>query len=82
MNLSGEMATILVTDDGKQVLERYGVILPDNHLLLAFIQESEDLGLWLRFAIEDQIHFFLLMWRHIQGIDLASGLGKSMGFKG
>jgi hypothetical protein len=76
------MATVLVTEDGRVVLERFGVTLPDNNLLLAFIQESEDLGLWLRLSREDQIHFFLLMWHHVQDIDLASGLGKSMGFKG
>jgi len=51
-------------------------------LLSVSIEESEDLGLWIRLQREDQIHLFLLRWEYILGIDLPSGLGKIVGLKG
>ena len=46
------------------------------------IEESEDLGLWIRLQREDQMHLFLLRWEYILGIDLPTGLGKVVGLKG
>ncbi len=82
MKLAGQAVTVLVTDEGEQILKIAGVSLPDSNSLFISIEESEDLGLWVRLQREDQMHLFLLRWEYILGIDLPSGLGKVVGLKG
>ena len=59
-----------------------GTKLKEQSPLSAFVQESEDLGLWIRVPREDQIHSFLLFWHYVLAIDVADGLGKIAGLKG
>jgi hypothetical protein len=82
VRLAGSTATILLSEDGREVLELAGIHLADQMALIAWIEESEDLGLWIRIARQDQPHLFLLRWEYILGIDLPSGLGKIVGLKG
>ena len=82
MRLAGQAIAVILTEEGKQVLSLASVGLPESNMLLVSVEESEDLGLWLRFSREDRIHFFLLRWEYILGVDLPSGLGKVMGLKG
>jgi hypothetical protein len=82
VRLAGQEVTVYLTDDGKAVLELASVKLPDSNLFSVLIEESEDLGLWLRLPRKDQIHLFLLRWEYILGIDLPSGLAKVVGLKG
>ena len=71
MRLAGRAATVLTTEDGEQVLK-----------FLASIEDSDDLGLWLRIEGEDYLRLLLLRWEYVLGIDLPSGLGKIVGLKG
>jgi hypothetical protein len=82
VRLSGQPAAILVSPDGEDVLRLAGVNLNDEGPFSVVIEESEDLGLWIRLHRKDQMHLFLLRWEYILGIDLPSGLGKVVGLKG
>ena len=82
MRLAGQSAVVLIADGGRDVLELAGVNPPETSLFPVSIEESEDLGLWIRLQREDQVHLFLLRWEYILGIDLPSGLGKIVGLKG
>jgi len=82
MKLAGQTAAVILTEDGKAVFELVSVHLPDTHLITVSIEESEDLGLWVRLPREDQMHLFLLRWEYILGIDLPGGLGRVSGLKG
>ncbi len=59
MRLAGQDATVILTEDGKAVLGLASVNLPDSNFLLVSIEESEDLGLWVRLPREDQMQLFL-----------------------
>ncbi len=82
MKLAGQRAAVILTEDGQAVLALASVELPDAPLFIVLIEESEDLGLWVRLPREDQMHLFLLRWEYILGIDLPSGLAKVVGLKG
>jgi hypothetical protein len=82
VKLAGQTAAILLTEDGRQILELAGVNLSQSAMLSASVEESEDLGLWIRLQREDQMHLFLLRWEYILGVDVPSGLGKVIGLKG
>lgn len=81
MRLSGQTVTLILTDEGKQVLILASVNLPQASLVTVTIEESEDMGLWIRVPREDQVHFFLIRWEYIVGIDIQSGMGRSLGLR-
>ena len=82
MRLAGQTVAVILTEEGKQVLSLAAADLPDNDLVLVSVEESEDLGLWIRLTRQDQMHFFLLRWEYILGIDLPTGIGKVVGLRG
>jgi hypothetical protein len=45
MKLAGQTAAVMLTEDGKAVLELASVYLHDAHMITVSIEESEDLGL-------------------------------------
>jgi len=82
MRLAGQEAAVILTEDGKAVLEMAAVNLPDSPLISLSIEESEDLGLWVRLPRQDGMHLFLLRWEYILGVDLPGGVAKVVGLKG
>jgi len=73
------MAGVILNDEGRQILALAAVNVPDNDRMLVSIEESEDLGLWIRVSREDQLTFFLLRWEYILGVELLSGRGRVVG---
>lgn len=82
MKLAGRMASILLADGGKQILELASIHAESGQVVSVSIEESEDLGLWIRVEREERDHLFLLRWEYILGIDVPLGLGKVVGWKG
>ena len=81
MRIAGQSAGVILTDEGKQILALAAVRLPENDRLLVSIEDSEDLGLWIRVSREDQLTFFLLRWEYILGVELLSGRARVVGLK-
>jgi hypothetical protein len=79
MRIDGQMAGVILNDEGRQILALAAVNVPDNDRMLVSIEESEDLGLWIRVSREDQLTFFLLRWEYILGVELLSGRGRVVG---
>ena len=71
-----------MTEDGGIVLRQAGVELENGAPWFGFIEESDDLGLWLRETQEGEKQFILLFWHYILSVDVESGLGKIEGLKG
>jgi hypothetical protein len=81
MNLTGQKLAVLLTEEGKQVLALASVGVSESPSLSVSVEESEELGLWIRVPREDQVHFFLLRWEYILGVDLPSGTGRLVGLR-
>ena len=82
MKLAKQTATILLDDSGKQVLALAAFAVPESGKILVEVEESEDLGLWIRLNREDGIHFFLLRWKYILGVDLEDAFTRVVGLQG
>jgi hypothetical protein len=82
VNLSGQAATVILTEDGRQTLSLADVDTSDSPQMRVSVEESEDLGLWIRVPRDGQMHVFLLRWEYILGIDLESGKGRLIGMRG
>ncbi len=81
MKLSGQTITVLLTEDGRQVLSHASVNLPESNLITVSMEESEDMGLWIRIPREDQMHFLLIRWEYILSIDMQGGAGRLIGIR-
>jgi hypothetical protein len=82
MKLAGQPVTVVITDEGEEVLKLVGVSLSNPGLLAVAVEESEDLGLWIRLRRAEGVHIFLLRWEYVLGIDFATPLSKVVGLKG
>jgi hypothetical protein len=82
MKLPGQTVALLLSEDGQQILRLSSVSFPASGLVTVLIEESEDLGLWIRIPREDQVHLLLLRWEYILTIDLPSGVGRVVGIRG
>jgi hypothetical protein len=81
MNLTGQKLAVLLTEEGRQVLALASVRVEESSAISVSVEESEELGLWIRVPREDQVHFFLLRWEYILGVDLPSGTGRLVGLR-
>ncbi|MGD0522050.1 MAG: hypothetical protein ABSA48_12405 [Terracidiphilus sp.] len=90
MNLKGKSAAFYLSEEGKTLL---GLIM-DGRLCIfdlgggqhgivnADVEESEDLGVWLRLERNGPSKFFLLRWEFIVGIEVNDEKGKVIGLRG
>jgi hypothetical protein len=71
-----------LTDDGRQVLRLANIGSPETNLLLVVIQETEELGIWIRIERGEEERCFLLRWEYILGLDVPiEAVGNFMGLK-
>jgi len=75
MNLSGEMASVLLTDDGNAILEMVqigssGSSSSGLNNVEVNIAESDDLGLWIRVRRQDRQRLLLLRWDYILSLEV------------
>ncbi len=82
MKFAGQTVTVILTEDGVQVLKLGATGLPESHSITVLVEESEDLGISIKLPRADEIHFFLLRWDYIVALDMPDGQNKPMGLKG
>jgi hypothetical protein len=82
VKLTGKQAAVILTEDGRQVVQLAKIGLPDTPVLLVVIHETEDLGIWIRIERGEEEHCFLLRWEYILGIDVPNEVASNlMGLK-
>jgi len=72
---------LLLSEDGRKVLELAALNLAESSFLLVYVEESDDLGLWARVSREDGDHLILVRWEYVLAIDVPVGEPKSMGLR-
>jgi len=82
VKLAGKTAIVVLTKDGRQVVKLAKVGLPETDLLLVVVQETEDLGVWIRVERGQEERCFLLRWEYVLGIDVPNEMaGNLLGLK-
>jgi hypothetical protein len=87
MNLSGEMASVLLTDDGNAILEMVqigssGSSSSGLNNVEVNIAESDDLGLWIRVRRQDRQRLLLLRWDYILSLEVRERSSSTFQMKG
>ena len=82
MKLAGKKASVILTEDGRQVVQLAKIGLPETSLLLVVVHETEDLGIWIRVERGKEEHCFLLRWEYVLGVDVPNETsGNLLGLK-
>jgi hypothetical protein len=72
----------LLSDEGLDALRIALPDLPDSPLVFLFIQETDELGLWVRVKRkDDEDHVLLIRWEFVLTIDLPAAEVKTVGMK-
>ena len=72
---------ILLSDEGLTALRIMFPDLPDSPLVFLFVQETDELGLWVRVKRKDEDHLLLVRWEFVLTVDSPAGEVKTVGMK-
>jgi hypothetical protein len=69
---------VLVSEEGRQVLQLAALNLAESQFIWAYVDDSDDGGLWARVAREDGDHQVLIRWEYVLSIDVPVGPPKTL----
>jgi hypothetical protein len=81
LRVSQTNVAILLSDEALNALQIALPGLPDSPLVFLFVQEADELGLWVRVRREDGDHMLLVRWEFILTVDCPAGEVKTVGLK-
>ena len=83
MRLAGRRAKLFLTDEGKEFLCRIAeAVEPSEGPPKAFVEETDETGIWIRVRREEGLQVLLLRWEFILGLEMPPLTGKVVGLKG
>jgi hypothetical protein len=72
---------VILSDEGRGVLQLAAVNVPESAAMLVHVQDTDDLGLWVRTPREDGEHLLLVRWEYVLTVDFPIGETKTIGLK-
>lgn len=81
MNVARREVAVILNNDGRLVLQMAAVTLPDEGAVAMFVQDTDDLGLWVKAERSDGDHLLLVRWEYVLSIDILPSERKSVGIK-
>ena len=69
MNISKQIVTLFLDQDGRAILELAGIPLTDSAGVLVEVAETDDLGIWIRINRQATKHFLLVRWEYVLSVD-------------
>ena len=81
MKIGQRIVAIFLTEEGSGVVQ---IVLPEmanSAVLFVYVQDTDDLGLWVRIEREDGEHIVLIRWELVLSIDFPAGETRTVGLK-
>jgi len=78
VNISERTVSMVLSDDGRAALGLAGVLWESAGLLLD-VEDTDDIGVWVRIQREEREHTLLIRWDYILTIDFPSGERRLVG---
>lgn len=70
MKLAGRDVEVVLSKDGQSALRLAGLQLPEANLVGFSVEETDEMGIWIRVSREDELHFLLVRWEFVLSLDL------------
>jgi hypothetical protein len=81
VNLSERTVAVVLNEEGRSALELTAIRMADSPTLLVDVQDTDDIGLWVRVDREDGEHIVLIRWEYVLSVDFPAGETKTMGLR-
>jgi hypothetical protein len=81
MRVGEREMSILLSQDGRDVLQHAALNLADSPFLSVRVEDSDDIGMWVRVNREDGDHLVLILWEFVLSMDLQVGQPKILGVR-
>jgi len=81
MKISERDAAVLLTDDGREVLKHAAVNVDESMFLAVRVEDTDDIGIWIRMSREDGDHLLLVRWEYVLSMDFPVGQPKTLGLR-
>ena len=81
MRISERDASVLLTEEGRSVLQRASIHLSESPFLEVKVEDGDDIGLWIRVRRENGDHLVLVRWEYVLSIDFEAGQQKVLGMR-
>jgi hypothetical protein len=72
---------VILSEEGRGVLQLAAVNVPESAAMLVHVQDTDDLGLWVRTPREDGEHLLLIRWEYVLTVDFPIGETRTIGLK-
>jgi len=72
---------VLLNEEGRQVFELAALNLTESPFAWVKVEDSDELGIWIRVDREDGDHLVLIRWEYILSMDFVVGRPKTLGLR-
>jgi len=70
MKLAGRDVEIVLSEQGQSALRLAGLELPETPVVGFFVDETDEMGMWVRVTQADEMHSLLIRWEFVLSVDL------------
>jgi hypothetical protein len=70
MKLAGRDVEVVLSEDGQSALRLAGLELPETPLTAFSVEETDEMGIWVRVTRADETRLLLLRWEFVLSLDL------------
>ncbi len=81
MKISEREVSVLLSEEGRQVFQLAALSLTESPFVWVKVEDSDDMGIWIRIGREDGDHVFLIRWEYILSMDFIVGQPKTLGLR-
>ncbi|MGH9424742.1 MAG: hypothetical protein ACRD2L_00310 [Terriglobia bacterium] len=81
MNVAHRDVAIVLSEEGRGVIQLAAAAERDLPINVFYVQETDDVGLWIRVRREDGEHLVLIRWEFILSMDVPARETKAIGLK-
>ncbi len=81
MTLGQNSVAIFLSVEGRELMQVAALAVPESSVLMAYVQETNDLGLWIRVDREDGPHLLLVRWEYVLAVDFPVGETRIIGLR-
>jgi len=72
---------VVLSEEGRAAMELAAASVPGSPVLFFFVQDTDDMGLWVRVKREDGDHLVLVRWEFVLSLDFPMGETKTIGIR-
>jgi hypothetical protein len=79
MKLAGRDVEVVLSEEGQSALRLAGLDLPETPVAGFFVEETDDMGLWVRVSRAEEMHSLLIRWEFVLSLDLLREKRRGIG---